>query len=151
MAAAEVTTLRDEIRLAGIRVTASRLAVLRQLRAASKPISHGEMVEQLSGEPWDRATIYRNLLDLVEAGLARKVELGDRVWRFDATVQERHDATLHPHFTCTCCGHMDCLPEVIIHAPPAGKLPRSVLSRQVEVHVRGLCDTCELLPVVQAR
>jgi Fur family transcriptional regulator, ferric uptake regulator len=135
--------LRDAIRNAGIRATASRIAVLRELRAAAKPISHAEVVEVLDGQPWDRATLYRNLIDLVNAGLARKVELGDRVWRFDGGItRERHDATLHPHFVCTLCGNVECLPEVTISASLVGKLPRAVVAREVEVQVRGVCDTC---------
>jgi Fur family transcriptional regulator, ferric uptake regulator len=135
--------LRDAIRVAGIRATASRVAVLRELRGASKPVSHAEVVAALAEEPWDRATLYRNLIDLVNAGLARKVELGDRVWRFDGAVAtKRHDATLHPHFVCTLCGAIECLPEVAISPSFAGKLPKAVLAREVEVHVRGVCDTC---------
>jgi Fur family transcriptional regulator, ferric uptake regulator len=135
--------LRDSIRAAGIRATASRVAVLRELRAVSKPISHAEVVAALASEPWDRATVYRNLIDLVNAGLARKVELGDRVWRFDGAVATtRHDATLHPHFVCTLCGTVECLPEVAISGSLAAKLPRAVVAREVEVHVRGVCDAC---------
>lgn len=141
--AAVRTSLRDVIRDAGIRATASRIAVLRELRSAKRPVSHAEVVEALDGEPWDRATLYRNLIDLVNVGLARKVELGDRVWRFDGAVSEaRHDATLHPHFVCTHCGHVECLPEVAISSNPGGKLPRSVVAREVEVQVRGVCDAC---------
>lgn len=116
--------------------------MLRQLRRAKRPISHPEVVEALSRESWDRATLYRNLTDLANAGLARKVELGDRVWRFDGSeTEETHDAALHPHFVCTTCGSVSCLPEVSISAPKKG-LPRSLLEREVQVHVRGVCDVC---------
>ena len=136
-------SLRDEIRETGLRATASRIAVLRELRRAKRPVSHGDIVEMLSGEPWDRATLYRNLIDLANGGLARKVELGDRVWRFDGSKQEHaHDATLHPHFVCTACGSVECLPQVSISRGKQGELPRAIVSKQVEVHVRGLCDTC---------
>ena len=137
------TTLRDEIRKTGLRATASRIAVLRELRRAKRPVSHGDVVEMLAGEPWDRATLYRNLIDLANSGMARKVELGDRVWRFDGSKQEHaHDATLHPHFVCTACGSVECLPQVSISRGKQGELPRAIVSKQVEVHVRGLCDTC---------
>lgn len=137
------TSLRDEIRSTGLRATASRIAVLRELRRAKRPVSHGDVVEMLTAEPWDRATLYRNLIDLANCGLARKVELGDRVWRFDGSKQEHaHDATLHPHFVCTACGSVSCLPQVSISRGKQGELPRAIVSKQVEVHVRGLCDTC---------
>jgi Fur family transcriptional regulator, ferric uptake regulator len=137
------TILRDEIRDGGLRATASRIAVLRELRRAKRPVSHADVVEMLQGEPWDRATLYRNLIDLANCGLARKVELGDRVWRFDGSRAEHaHDATLHPHFVCTACGGVECLPQVSISRGKQGELPRAILSKQVEVHVRGLCDNC---------
>ncbi len=136
-------SLRDEIRDGGLRATASRIAVLRELRRAKRPVSHADIVERLQGEPWDRATLYRNLIDLANCGLARKVELGDRVWRFDGSKSEHaHDATLHPHFVCTACGGVECLPQVSISRGKQGDLPRAILSKQVEVHVRGLCDRC---------
>lgn len=135
--------LRESIRNSGLRATASRIAVLRLLGEASKPLSHAEIVELLAGEAWDRATLYRNLVDLVNAGLARKVEIGDRVWRFDRSgVAEAHDSTLHPHFVCTACGNVSCLPGVTISTPKGG-IPKSLRALDVEVHLRGVCDACE--------
>jgi Fur family ferric uptake transcriptional regulator len=139
---ASTSDLRDVIRAAGLRATASRVAVLRQLRAASRPVSHAEIVEALEGEAWDRATLYRNLTDLVQAGLARKVELGDRVWRFDGAASETaHDAALHPHFLCTVCGTIACLPDTALTTSDASA-PMAVLKRDVAVQLRGVCDDC---------
>lgn len=142
-ASASKSELRDVIRAAGMRATASRIAVLDQLRNATRPISHAEIVGALEGEPWDRATLYRNLVDLTNAGLARKVELGDRVWRFeDSGSQERHDAALHPHFVCTVCGSVSCLPDAAVTGLDEGA-QRARPKRPVEVQLRGVCDSCE--------
>jgi Fur family ferric uptake transcriptional regulator len=99
------------------------------------------VVERLKAGPWDRATLYRNLIDLVGAGLAQKVELGDRTWRFHSGGGSDHDAAIHPHFICTECGEVRCLPEVSVNVPRRG-VPRSLQERHVEVHLRGVCDTC---------
>lgn len=133
--------LKEELRKAGLRATASRIAVLRHLRSTPRPLSHAEVVEALTEDTWDRATLYRNLVDLVGAGLAQKVELGDRLWRFSAAVSATHDGALHPHFICTECGTMACLPEVSMTTPRKG-VPRSLRDKNVEVHVRGRCDEC---------
>ena len=47
----------------------------------------------------------------------------------------------HPHFVCTACGLVECLPalELVLGR---SKAPRSIRQRKVEVHVRGLCDAC---------
>lgn len=134
--------LRDALRDTGLRATASRIAVLRLLGEAAKPLSHADVVDALVDETWDRATLYRNLIDLVEAGLARKVELGDRVWRFDlADGNQAHDAKLHPHFVCSLCGQVSCLPDLNLAAPKVG-VPRALRELKVEVQIRGVCDDC---------
>lgn len=131
--------LRAAVRASGLRATPSRIAVLEVLRASDSPMSHGDVADRLAGQAWDRATIYRNLVDLADAGLVRRTDLGDHIWRFEA-VSADHDAQ-HPHFVCTECGTVECLPEIEL-ADRRAKVPRAVKQRQVEVHVRGLCDAC---------
>lgn len=132
--------IRAAVRAKGLRATPSRLAVLELLRASDSPMSHGDVADRLANQAWDRATIYRNLTDLAEVGLARRTDVGDHVWRFEATSGE-HEANAHPHFVCTECGSVECLPEIEL-AVRRSKAPRAVKQRQVEVQVRGLCDSC---------
>ena len=135
--------LRSAVRASGLRATPSRLAVLQLVRASDSPVSHGDVADRLQSHAWDRATIYRNLVDLAEAGLLRRTDVGDHVWRFEA-VTEGHDAERHPHFVCTECGSVECLPELEIawSSTRRARPPRAVKQRQIEVHVRGLCDAC---------
>jgi len=42
-----------------------------------------EVFAELQAEGWDRATLYRNLVDMTDAGLLRRVDLGDHVWRYE--------------------------------------------------------------------
>lgn len=132
--------LRSLLRARGLRATPARLAVLALLRASDQPLSHAEVGDYLAAHDWDQATLYRNLIELSDAGLARRTEVGDRVWRFEA-IMSGHDAAAHPHFTCTSCGSIECLPALEITAP-RGKLPRALRQRQVEIHLRGICDAC---------
>ncbi len=138
--------LRDDLRACGLRVTPARLAVLELVRAGESPMSHGDVADRLASKTWvgwagkktwDRATIYRNLIDLSEVGLLRRTDVGDHVWRFEA-VGEDHAA--HPHFVCTECGSVECLPDLEITT--RRRSPRALRQRQIEVHVRGLCDAC---------
>jgi Fur family transcriptional regulator, ferric uptake regulator len=137
---ANLDELRQEIRARGLRATPSRIAVLETLRAIEQPISHAEVAARLDQRGWDPATLYRNLMDFAEAGLVRRSDLGDHVWRFELK-RGAHDTSAHPHFVCTACGTMECLP-VIELVIPRGKAPRAVRQRRVEVHLRGLCDAC---------
>lgn len=108
------------------------------VRAGDSPLSHGDVADRLASQTWDRATIYRNLVDLAEAGLLRRTDVGDHVWRFEALGTD-HD-TSHPHFVCTECGSVECLPD--LEVTTRKKSPRALKLRQIEVHVRGLCDAC---------
>jgi Fur family ferric uptake transcriptional regulator len=130
------------IRGVGLRVTQPRVAVLAVLSKASRPLSHGDLVDALGGQGFDRVTLYRNLNDLAEAGMVRRTEVGDRVWRFELKPDNATHAGHHPHFTCTDCGSVSCLPDKAIKIAVTGRLPRSVRERSVEVTLRGLCDRC---------
>lgn len=132
--------LRAVVRARGLRATPSRMAVLHLLQGSAQPLSHADVIDKLSSEAWDPATLYRNLVDLAEVGLLRRQDMGDHVWRFDV-VDSAHDAQQHPHFVCTECGTVECLPTVDIIVPRT-KTPRAVKQRKVEVQVRGVCDGC---------
>jgi len=132
--------MRDRVRAAGLRSTAPRLAVYRRLWAAQSPVSHAELTTALAEEGFDRATIYRNLNDLAEAGLVTRTDLGDHVWRFELKREGAHAAGEHPHFTCNDCGTVECLPDVKV-AVTGGtkKSPRIAFD---EVYLKGTCSDC---------
>lgn len=129
--------LRQQLRDAGLRVTGSRIAVLGALRRAGQPLSHADAFDLVAGRGWNRTTIWRNLLDLAKAGLARRFDLGDHVWRFEA--QPAVEQEQHPHFVCTSCGIVECLDGVSVTIQQA---PKALRSRAVEIQMRGTCDAC---------
>jgi Fur family ferric uptake transcriptional regulator len=134
---------RAQLRQAGLRVTAPRLSVLGVLATAPTPFSHAEVADRLAAAGIDRATIYRNLQDLVEAGILRRTDLGDHVWRYAmAAGNAAHPVDQHPHFVCSECGAVTCLPcaSVTIRATKAA--PETVRKGLYEVQIRGVCDTC---------
>ena len=140
MSHATTEVLRQRLRAAGLRATPSRLAVLSLLvRRAPRALSHADAVAALVDGNWDAATIYRNLLDMVSAGLARRVDVGDRVWRFVSDSGQADHA--HPHFVCTECGETECLPGAKLTFA-SRKAPRMLSERAVELQVRGVCDNC---------
>jgi Fur family ferric uptake transcriptional regulator len=143
MKAASDEELRDKLRSLGLRATSPRLAVLKQLLTARAPLTHGEVAEQLAADGLDRATVYRNLIDLAEVGLVRRADIGDHVWRFEVVDQSaEHPASEHPHFICSGCGAVECLPESSVSVRPARGTPRALRKKGIAVQVRGLCDAC---------
>ncbi len=136
----ELARLARELRSAGLRATSARVTILGTLRRAGGPVSHGEMQDLLQGRQWNRTTIYRNLLDLAKVGLARRFDVGDHTWRFEATATTGAE---HPHFVCNACGDIECLDGVELALDHAGGAPRAVLDRDVEIRVVGVCDRCQ--------
>lgn len=129
--------IRTRLRGTGLRATPGRIATYALLHDAAQPLTHSDVVERLSHTGVDRATLFRNLQDLTEAGLVSRTDLGDHVWRFE--LEGRH--TGHPHFVCTDCGDVACLEDVDIEVK-GRHVPRSIESQNVEVQVRGRCDAC---------
>ena len=119
------------------------MAVLQYLQTATTPVSHAELFEALADQGFDRATIYRNLIDLTEIGLLSRTDLGDHVWRFELRREgQRGHQTEHPHFMCTDCGEVACLTGVNVRISPAPGAPRALTAKNLAVQVQGLCDRC---------
>jgi Fur family ferric uptake transcriptional regulator len=133
---------RNRIRAAGLRATPGRIATYQVLLAAQAPITHGDVVECLGGRGFDRATIYRNLIDLTDAGLVARADLGDHAWRFELSERAAGGRRDHVHFVCVDCGDVACLSGVDVSIKPTAATPRSVSEKRVEVQLRGLCDAC---------
>lgn len=139
----QATELTDTLRAAGLRRTAPRVAVLERLESAATPLSHADITERLGPLGFDRATVYRNLMDLVDAGLVTRADLGDHVWRFELLSQRgKPHAVEHAHFLCTDCGDVACLPDSAIKVVAVRGVPRAVGKSSIEVQLKGLCDAC---------
>lgn len=130
---------RRLIRETGNRVTSPRVAVLRALGAANKPMSHGEVVEKMDGEGWDQATVYRNLQKLAEAGLARVASNVGGVVRYAAS-WENDEPHLHPHFACRLCGSVACLRGAELAGSVSRRWKQSVATS--EMQLVGDCPEC---------
>ena len=46
-------------------------------------MNHSEVAEALEEAGFDRATLYRNLVDLAAAGILNRSDYGDHSWRFE--------------------------------------------------------------------
>lgn len=129
--------LKNSLRASGLRATRARVRVLQHLHGRTRPTSHPEVHQVLAEEGWDRATLYRNLIDLTEAGLVRRVNVGDSVWRFELKTTPTDGA--HPHFLCTACGSITCLPQIPL---PTEGMPKSITSGEATLQIQGVCDDC---------
>ncbi len=124
---------------AGLRATAPRVAVLRLLSDAKRPLSHAEVVERIGTDDWDAATVYRNLIKLDEVGLARVASQVGGVTRFEAQTPDspKH---VHPHFACRDCGEVICLHGASLTVPQDEAWREALLD--ADLQVVGRCPTC---------
>jgi Fur family ferric uptake transcriptional regulator len=108
------------LRDASVRVTAARTNVLSTLLTTRAALSHQDIQDTFT--EMDRVTLYRALDCLTEAGLAHKITVDDRIFRYSAgtehhehadgsTHQHRKQQTQHQHghFKCTRCAKVFCL------------------------------------------
>jgi len=140
--AAEGDELRERIRALGLRCTAARLTVLREMNRSTSPLTHAEIAAKLEPLGFDRATVYRNLVELAEAGLLSRVDLGDHVWRFEMRGNSKKHEEDHPHFLCTECGEVSCLSGVEVTIKKSAAARRSTLGKVTEVLLKGRCSHC---------
>ena len=137
---ADIASLQGLLRGAGLRSTTARIAVLQRLQSARAPLSHAELADELTPLGFDKATVFRNLTDLTDAGLVVRTELGDHVWRFEIHDRQHGRQGKHPHFVCITCGSVTCLGGVKL--PPRLTARGKNVGSVTEILLRGYCRNC---------
>jgi Fur family transcriptional regulator, ferric uptake regulator len=137
-----VESVRRVLRDAGLKATSGRIATFRLLLEASHPLSHTDVYEKLTSQRMsvDKATVFRNLQDLVDARLLQRTEFGDHIWRFEALSADSHDRSAHPHFFCVDCGSVSCLLNIQLLSDIASAT--ASVGETTEVVIRGRCKDC---------
>jgi Fur family ferric uptake transcriptional regulator len=127
------------LRAAGLRATGPRIFVLRLLAETRRPLSHSEVVKKVGVGQWDPATIYRNLVKLVEVGLIRVASTAEGITRYESR-KAGEEAHVHPHFTCKKCGGVTCLPGAILR----GEVEHAWIEalKDAELQLIGKCPGC---------
>ena len=130
---------RTMLKAANLYCTKVRVAILKVLIKANKPLSQGQIAQRSGKKRFDKVTIYRTLESLLKVGLVHRAFIEKRAWHFELA----HNCTesqCHPHFTCTNCGKTHCLTEISL---PMAKSPHKgfVIQRQ-QVRLEGLCPAC---------
>ncbi len=122
-------------------VTHQREAIAMVLFEAEHQLSVDDIADVLRGrcEHVGKATIYRTLSLLVEAGLARELDFSEGFKRYEHQAGE----TRHDHMICTDCGKVERFTgEALddLQARIAADLGFTVQSRRLKLY--GLCREC---------
>lgn len=132
--------IREVIRSAGLRATPARVSTLQMLREATAPMTHADVAARLGESGIDKATAFRNLNDMTDAGLLRRTELGDHVYRFEEVRSGEGEDESHPHFLCVVCGTVSCLENVQLTA--GSRRASEKVGEVTEILLRGRCNDC---------
>ncbi len=93
------------IKKVGLRVTPSRLAVLRTLHALNCPIDVQQIEDHLQqqGQTADKVTIYRILEKYEQLGIVKTVFLKEDKLRYELNDEHHH------HLVCNNCGSIQAI------------------------------------------
>jgi Fur family transcriptional regulator, stress-responsive regulator len=140
MASSEGVALSAALRNAGLRVTASRLAVLSAV-AEGGHLTADQVAADVRGRVGTISTqaVYDVLGALTRAGLTRRIEPAGSPARYETRVGDNHH-----HVVCRTCGavhDVDCLvgePPCVLPTDSGG-----FAIDEAEVTFWGLCPTCQ--------
>ncbi len=135
---ADDAALAARLRQAGLRATAPRLAVLREL--AATPGHHGadDLVARLEsrGVRIARASVYNVLDDLVRSDLVTIADAGPGRALYEARETDHH------HFVCRRCGAVQDVPCATGRRPCLEVPVAGARVEQAQVILRGVCARC---------
>lgn len=133
----DVEAIRHLLDANGVKFTTQRYCVMAFLMENQGHPTAAEIFDGVNRlDPRSsRATVYRNLGDLVEAGLVREVAVEGRSARFDIRGMRHH------HFICDRCGEVEDMEWFNVPQAAAAFLGDRIV-REYEVILRGLCTRC---------
>lgn len=134
----DTRTYEEELRGAGLSVTKQRLAIIKELKKARKPLSAEALADRV-GDGVNQTTVYRALEQFVVARLARRIDLRENYALYESADHHHH------HLVCHSCGHIedvsDCLPGSL-YERVLKKNPRFALIEDHALEFFGICTTC---------
>ncbi len=98
-------TVGRRLRVAGLRYSRSRYAVVEVIAGAGRPLTLSEILAVDAGRRLAQSSAYRNLAELVDVGVARRVDAGDDRSRFE--LHESLTGHHHHHLVCDSCGRVE--------------------------------------------
>ncbi len=132
------STLADQLRAAGLRVTSQRLLLHEALLELDRHVTADEVMQAAAPKlpGLSLPTVYATLETFAGLGLVRRVAAGGPV-RWDPAAEP------HAHLACTVCGGLEDLPE----SPGSGALEAAAghvgfTVEAVDTVLHGRCAAC---------
>ena len=135
----EVLRLREVLRLAGLTITPSRIAVLWGLQRAGAPVTLADLAERFSAKGWNRTTVSRAVNELVAAGLLTREVVAGRGVQLLAAAPEPPLPEGTEYYLCQGCSVNECLEDAHVVGSGSGTGPKALPKAKVDAMVGGLC------------
>ena len=123
----------------GVKPTANRLLIARELQSAGRPLSMTELETRL--ETIDKSNVFRTLSAFREAHLVHVLEDSGEGVRYELCHSHHADADddQHVHFYCENCRKTFCLEDIPV---PAVAAPDGYQVHQSSYLLKGICPEC---------
>ena len=109
-----------------IKATTARISLIEKFISFNKPLCYEDIKNYIS---MDKATFYRNVSTLEEAGILNAFETNSKKRYFELK------ETLHAHFVCLVCNGVECIKNIDLQLP------------DVEINniiINGKCKNCKI-------
>ena len=126
----------------GLKLSVGRAAVFHEAMSAHGHFTAEELAKICSKRKVSRATVYRALKELLEAGVVRETAFGDKHHHFEHVYDEKP----HHHAQCVRCHEFIEFPDLkedSIYRPLLEKRGFKILGH--EMHFYGVCRKCQSL------
>lgn len=124
----------------GIKPTANRILVLKELMRNTHPINLADL--EIALDPMDKGSIFRVIQLFSEKEIIHVIEDGSRSLKYEVCHAEDHHTASdqHPHFYCEKCGTLYCLDNIPM---PDIQLAESFKVKSINLMIKGICPKCD--------
>ena len=116
--------IENVLKKKNIKLTTARVAILKLLDAASRPLCYEDIKGRIS---MDKATFYRNMVTFEQEGLLNAFESNNKMRYFELRLAP------HAHFVCTACNGVECIEGIALQLP--GYEINNII-------INGICRNC---------
>ncbi len=135
---ANVKSVTKILRSKKLNITEIRRQLISILLEPGTALTQKE-IENLLGEV-DRVTLYRTLKVLLSKKIIHKIPIDAQTVKYK--LADEHLKSDHPHFHCSRCDRLLCMPEVKI---PGKLLPEGFIMHSSQLVIAGICAPCNRL------
>ena len=124
----------------GVKPTANRILVLKELMKASHPVNLADLEAMLEFS-MDKASIFRVLVLFAEKDVVHVIEDGSRSLKYELCHSgNKHSiADQHAHFYCERCKEIYCIESARV---PLIDIPDGFTPHSINYMIKGVCPKC---------